>query len=103
RLPGFSKARRNIVKYIMLKGVNDSEAEARELVRLIAGLPAKVNLIPFNPWPGSTYEPSGGTALHGFARIMNDAGFAAPVRTPRGREILAACGQLKTESRRERV
>jgi 23S rRNA (adenine2503-C2)-methyltransferase len=103
RYPGASNARRITFEYIMLKGVNDSEAEARELVRLIAGLPAKVNLIPFNPWPGSSYEPSGRAALERFARIVNDAGFAAPVRTPRGQDILAACGQLKTESRRERV
>ncbi|HET6607190.1 MAG TPA: 23S rRNA (adenine(2503)-C(2))-methyltransferase RlmN [Rhodopila sp.] len=103
RYPGASNARRITFEYIMLKGINDSESEARELVRLIAGLPAKVNLIPFNPWPGSSYEPSGRTALERFARIVNDAGFAAPVRTPRGQDILAACGQLKTESRRARV
>jgi 23S rRNA (adenine2503-C2)-methyltransferase len=86
-----------------LKGINDSEAEARELVRLIAGMPAKVNLIPFNPWPGSTYEPSAKVALERFAEIVNAAGFAAPIRTPRGQEILAACGQLRTENRRERA
>ncbi len=103
RYPGASNARRITFEYIMLKGVNDSEAEARELVRLIAGLPAKVNLIPFNPWPGSEYEPSTKAALDRFARIVNDAGFAAPVRTPRGQDILAACGQLRTESRRERA
>jgi len=103
RYPGASNARRITFEYIMLKGVNDSEAEARELVRLIAGLPAKVNLIPFNPWPGSNYEPSTKAALDRFARIVNDAGFAAPVRTPRGQDILAACGQLRTESRRERA
>jgi 23S rRNA (adenine2503-C2)-methyltransferase len=103
RYPGASNARRITFEYIMLKGINDSEADARELVRLIAGLPAKVNLIPFNPWPGSSYEPSGKAALDRFARIVNDAGFAAPVRTPRGQDILAACGQLRTESRRERV
>ena len=87
----------------MLKGVNDSEAEARELVRLIAGLPAKVNLIPFNPWPGSRFEPSTPSAIARFARIVNDSGFSAPVRTPRGRDILAACGQLRTDSQRERA
>jgi 23S rRNA (adenine2503-C2)-methyltransferase len=103
RYPGASNARRITFEYIMLKGVNDSEAEARELVRLIAGLPAKVNLIPFNPWPGSSYESSSKGALDRFARIVNDAGFAAPIRTPRGQDILAACGQLKTESRRERA
>ena len=103
RYPSASNARRITFEYIMLKGLNDSEAEARELVRLIAGLPAKVNLIPFNPWPGSAYEPSTRPALDRFAKVINDAGFSAPVRTPRGRDILAACGQLRTESRRERA
>jgi 23S rRNA (adenine2503-C2)-methyltransferase len=100
RYPGATNARRITFEYVMLRGVNDSEADARELVRLIAGIPAKVNLIPFNPWPGSTYEPSSGNALHRFAKIVMDAGFASPIRTPRGQDILAACGQLKTESRR---
>ncbi|MBN8874718.1 MAG: 23S rRNA (adenine(2503)-C(2))-methyltransferase RlmN [Rhodospirillales bacterium] len=103
RYPTASNARRITFEYVMLKGVNDSEAEARELVRLIAGLPAKVNLIPFNPWPGSAYQPSSMSTVMKFARIVNDAGFAAPVRQPRGRDILAACGQLRTESRRERA
>jgi 23S rRNA (adenine2503-C2)-methyltransferase len=103
RYPSASNARRITFEYVMLKGVNDSDAEARELVRLIAGLPAKVNLIPFNPWPGSAYEPSTTATLARFARIVNDAGFAAPVRQPRGRDILAACGQLRTDSRRERL
>ena len=103
RYPGASNARRITFEYVMLRGVNDSEAEARELVRLIRGLPAKVNLIPFNPWPGSAYEPSSGNALHRFARIVMDAGFASPIRTPRGADILAACGQLKTESERRRA
>lgn len=103
RYPGASNARRITFEYVMLKGINDSVAEARELVRLIAGLPAKVNLIPFNPWPGSAFEPSSKAAIDRFARIVNDAGFSAPVRTPRGRDILAACGQLRTDSRRERV
>ncbi len=103
RYPGSSNARRITFEYVMLKGVNDSEAEARELVRLIAGLPAKVNLIPFNPWPGSKYETSTPAAVARFARIVNDAGISAPVRTPRGRDISAACGQLKTDSRRERA
>ena len=102
RYPGASNARRITFEYVMLRGVNDSEAEARELVRLIAGLPAKVNLIPFNPWPGSQYEPSGNAVVERFSKIVNDAGFSAPIRTPRGRDILAACGQLRTESRRER-
>jgi 23S rRNA (adenine2503-C2)-methyltransferase len=102
RYPGASNARRITFEYVMLKGINDSEADARELVRLIAGLPAKVNLIPFNPWPGSAYEPSSGNALHRFARIVMDAGFSSPIRTPRGQDILAACGQLKTDSERVR-
>ena len=100
RYPGASNARRITFEYVMLRGVNDSEAEARELVRLIAGMPAKVNLIPFNPWPDSPYQTSTPAAIDRFARIVNDAGYAAPVRTPRGRDILAACGQLRTESRR---
>jgi len=103
RYPGASNARRITFEYVMLRGVNDTEADARELVRLIAGLPAKVNLIPFNPWPGARFEPSTRAALDRFAQIVNDAGFAAPVRTPRGRDILAACGQLRTESRRTRA
>jgi 23S rRNA (adenine2503-C2)-methyltransferase len=102
RYPGATNARRITFEYVMLRGINDGEAEARELVRLIAGIPAKVNLIPFNPWPGSTYEPSSGNALHRFAKIVMEAGFASPIRTPRGQDILAACGQLKTESQRVR-
>jgi len=100
RYPGASNARRITFEYVMLKDINDSEAEAHELVRLIAGIPAKVNLIPFNPWPGSSYEPSSGNQLARFARIVQDAGFASPIRAPRGRDILAACGQLRTESKR---
>ncbi len=102
RYPGATNARRITFEYVMLRGVNDSEADARELVRLIRGMPAKVNLIPFNPWPGSSYESSTGNALHRFARIVSEAGFSAPIRTPRGQDILAACGQLRTESRRVR-
>ncbi|MGI4951267.1 MAG: 23S rRNA (adenine(2503)-C(2))-methyltransferase RlmN [Janthinobacterium lividum] len=102
RYPGASNARRITFEYVMLRGVNDSEAEARELVRLIAGIPAKVNLIPFNPWPGSAYEPSTNNALHRFAAIVSEAGFSSPIRTPRGQDILAACGQLKTESVKSR-
>ncbi len=96
RYPGASNARRITFEYIMLKGLNDSETDARALVHLIAGLPAKVNLIPFNPWPGSTYEPSTPAALKKFASIVMDAGYASPIRTPRGQDILAACGQLKS-------
>jgi 23S rRNA (adenine2503-C2)-methyltransferase len=103
RYPAASNARRITFEYVMLKGINDSEADARELIRLIAGIPAKVNLIPFNPWPGSPYETSTGNAIDRFAKIVMDAGFSSPVRTPRGRDILAACGQLRTESRRERA
>ncbi len=102
RYPGASNARRITFEYVMLRGVNDSEAEARELVRLIAGIPAKVNLIPFNPWPGSAYEPSTRAALLRFAAIVSEAGFASPIRAPRGQDILAACGQLRTESRKVR-
>jgi 23S rRNA (adenine2503-C2)-methyltransferase len=96
RYPGASNARRITFEYVMLKGINDSETDARALVYLIAGLPAKVNLIPFNPWPGSTYETSTPAAIRRFADIVMDAGYASPVRTPRGQDILAACGQLKS-------
>jgi 23S rRNA (adenine2503-C2)-methyltransferase len=102
RYPGASNARRITFEYVMLRGVNDSEAEARELVRLIRGMPAKVNLIPFNPWPGSPYKTSTSEAIHRFADVLNAAGYASPIRRPRGRDILAACGQLKTESERRR-
>ena len=102
RYPGASNSRRITFEYVMLRGVNDSEADARELVRLIAGIPAKVNLIPFNPWPGSAYLPSTREQLDRFAGIVMEAGFSSPVRTPRGRDILAACGQLRTESERVR-
>ncbi len=103
RYPAASNARRITFEYVMLKGVNDSEADARELVRLLDGIPAKVNLIPFNPWPGSPYETSSNNAIHRFARIVQEAGYASPIRAPRGRDILAACGQLKTESERKRA
>ncbi len=96
--PGSSNARRITFEYVMLKGINDSPAEARELVRLLKGIPAKVNLIPFNPWPGAPYECSSNAAISAFADIVNDAGYSSPVRAPRGRDILAACGQLKSES-----
>jgi 23S rRNA (adenine2503-C2)-methyltransferase len=96
RYPGASNARRITFEYVMLKGVNDSEADARGLVKLIAGLPAKVNLIPFNPWPGSAYEVSTPAAIRKFADIVMNAGYASPIRTPRGQDILAACGQLKS-------
>lgn len=89
-------------EYVMLKGVNDSDADARELVKLLAGIPAKINLIPFNSWPGSIYECSSNNRIRAFAGIVESAGYASPVRTPRGRDILAACGQLKTVSERTR-
>ena len=100
--PGASNARRITFEYVMLKGVNDSLADARELVRLIAGIPAKINLIPFNAWPGAPYECSEWGQIEKFAEIVNRAGYASPVRTPRGRDIMAACGQLKSESLRAR-
>jgi 23S rRNA (adenine2503-C2)-methyltransferase len=96
--PGASNARRITLEYVMLKGVNDSPSDARELVRLVAGIPAKVNLIPFNPWPGAPYECSPDAAIKAFSDIVFAAGYSAPVRTPRGRDILAACGQLKSAS-----
>jgi 23S rRNA (adenine2503-C2)-methyltransferase len=102
RYPSASNARRITFEYVMLKGINDTPADAHELVRLISGMPAKVNLIPFNPWPGSVYETSTPAVIDRFANIVMDAGFASPVRSPRGRDILAACGQLRTESRRQR-
>jgi 23S rRNA (adenine2503-C2)-methyltransferase len=100
--PGSSNARRITFEYVMLKGVNDSPTEARELVRLLKGMPAKVNLIPFNPWPGAPYECSTDAAIAAFSDIVFNAGYSAPVRTPRGRDISAACGQLKSESVRAR-
>ncbi|MGD9845654.1 MAG: 23S rRNA (adenine(2503)-C(2))-methyltransferase RlmN [Variibacter sp.] len=94
--PGLSNARRITFEYVMLKGVNDSIAEAKALVRLLKGIPAKINLIPFNPWPGSRYECSDWEQIEKFSQVVFDAGYASPVRTPRGRDILAACGQLKS-------
>lgn len=96
--PGLSNARRITFEYVMLKGVNDSLAEARALVRLLSGIPAKINLIPFNPWPNTRYECSDWETIERFADVVNRAGYASPVRTPRGRDILAACGQLRSES-----
>jgi 23S rRNA (adenine2503-C2)-methyltransferase len=100
--PGSSNARRITFEYVMLKGINDSPADARELVRLVAGIPAKVNLIPFNPWPGAPFECSADPVIAAFSDIVFAAGYSAPVRTPRGRDILAACGQLKSTSVRRR-
>jgi 23S rRNA (adenine2503-C2)-methyltransferase len=101
--PSLSNARRITFEYVMLKGVNDSLAEARELVRLLAGIPAKINLIPFNPWPGAPYECSDWAQIERFADVVNKAGYASPVRTPRGRDIHAACGQLKSASVKQRA
>lgn len=98
--PGINNARRITFEYVMLDGINDSDADARELVRLLRGIPAKVNLIPFNPWPGSPYERSSWKRIEAFSKIVMDAGYASPVRTPRGEDILAACGQLKSASQR---
>jgi 23S rRNA (adenine2503-C2)-methyltransferase len=96
--PGLSNARRITFEYVMLKDVNDSLADAKALVRLLAGIPAKINLIPFNPWPGTAHECSDWEQIERFAEVVNRAGYASPVRTPRGRDIMAACGQLKSES-----
>jgi 23S rRNA (adenine2503-C2)-methyltransferase len=105
--PGASNAKRITFEYVMLKGVNDSIDDAKELVRLLKGIPAKINLIPFNPWPGSKYECSDWEQIEKFSQVVFDAGYASPVRTPRGRDILAACGQLKSAteklSARERM
>jgi 23S rRNA (adenine2503-C2)-methyltransferase len=101
--PGVSNARRITFEYVMLKGVNDSLAEARHLVQLLKGIPAKINLIPFNPWPGSQYECSDWDQIERFSEYVFNAGYSSPVRTPRGRDILAACGQLKSETEKLRA
>ncbi|HWF01227.1 MAG TPA: 23S rRNA (adenine(2503)-C(2))-methyltransferase RlmN [Caulobacteraceae bacterium] len=101
--PGLSNARRVTFEYVMLDGVNDSDAHVHALVKRLAGIPAKINLIPFNPWPGAPYRCSSGNRIHAFADIVNRAGYASPIRTPRGRDILAACGQLKSESEKLRA
>jgi 23S rRNA (adenine2503-C2)-methyltransferase len=105
--PGLSNARRITFEYVMLKGVNDSIDDAKALIRLLKGIPAKINLIPFNPWPGSKYECSDWEQIEKFSEVVFNAGYASPVRTPRGRDILAACGQLKSAteklSARERM
>lgn len=98
--PGLSNARRITFEYVMLKGINDSPADARALVRLLEGVPAKINLIPFNPWPGAPYERSTDRAIQIFGDLVNNAGYASPVRTPRGEDIMAACGQLRSDSLR---
>jgi len=100
--PGLSNARRITFEYVMIKDVNDSLADAKGLVQLLKGIPAKINLIPFNPWPGTNYQCSDWETIEAFADYVNRAGYASPIRTPRGRDILAACGQLKSESERMR-
>jgi 23S rRNA (adenine2503-C2)-methyltransferase len=101
--PGLSNAKRITFEYVMLKGVNDTIADAKELVRLLAKIPAKINLIPFNPWPGAPYECSDWEQIEKFAEVVNRAGYASPVRSPRGRDIMAACGQLKSASVKQRA
>ncbi len=96
--PDLSNAKRVTFEYVMLNGVNDSLAEARDLVRLLRGVPAKINLIPFNPWPGAPYACSDWETIEAFAEVLNRAGYASPIRTPRGRDIFAACGQLRSDS-----
>jgi 23S rRNA (adenine2503-C2)-methyltransferase len=101
--PGLSNAKRITFEYVMLKGVNDSIADAKELVRLLAKIPAKINLIPFNPWPDAPYECSDWERIEKFGEVVNRAGYASPVRSPRGRDIMAACGQLKSASVKQRA
>ena len=101
--PGLSNSKRITFEYVMLKGVNDSEAEARDLVKLISGIPAKINLIPFNSWPGSSYECSDWEQIEKFGDIINRGGYASPIRTPRGEDISAACGQLKSDTKKIRA
>ena len=101
--PGLSNSKRITFEYVMLKGVNDSEAEARDLVKLISGIPAKINLIPFNSWPGSLYECSDWEQIEKFGDIINRGGYASPIRTPRGEDISAACGQLKSDTKKVRA
>ena len=98
--PELSNARRVTIEYVMLKDVNDSDADAREMIRLLEGIPSKINLIPFNPWPGSRYETSDPVRVERFGEILRKAGLVATTRNPRGRDIAAACGQLKSESER---
>jgi 23S rRNA (adenine2503-C2)-methyltransferase len=100
--PRAANSERITFEYVMLKDINDSDADARRLVRLIAGIPAKINLIPFNAWPGAPYERSDPDRIAAFADLVNRAGYASPVRTPRGEDIMAACGQLRSASERAR-
>ncbi|MEM7653866.1 MAG: radical SAM protein, partial [Pseudomonadota bacterium] len=98
RYPGVNNARRITFEYVMLDGINDSDADARQLVKLLKGIPAKLNLIPFNAWPGAPFTCSAPERIERFAQIVMDAGYSSPVRRPRGSDIMAACGQLKSES-----
>ena len=100
--PKVSNSERITFEYVMLKGVNDSDEDARRLVQLIKGIPAKINLIPFNEWPGSPFERSDWKQINSFADIIYKAGYASPIRTPRGEDIMAACGQLKSASEKKR-
>jgi 23S rRNA (adenine2503-C2)-methyltransferase len=100
--PGLSNSERITFEYVMLDGVNDSKEDAHRLVELIKGIPAKINLIPFNEWPGAPYRRSSGNRIHAFADIIHNAGYATPIRTPRGEDIMAACGQLKSASEKQR-
>jgi len=101
--PSLGNSKRVTFEYVMLKGVNDTLAEAKALVKLLSGVPAKINLIPFNPWPSTPYECSDWDTIERFAEVVNRAGYASPIRTPRGRDILAACGQLRSESVKQRA
>ncbi len=100
--PGLSNSERITFEYVMLQGVNDTKEDAYRLVELLRGIPAKVNLIPFNEWPGAPYKRSSGNRIHAFADIIHNAGYASPIRTPRGEDIMAACGQLKSATERAR-
>jgi len=103
KYPGASNAKRITFEYVMLKGINDTITDAKKLVKLLGGIPSKINLIPFNPWPGTDYECSDWEQIEAFAEVINRAGYASPIRTPRGRDIMAACGQLKSESEKVRA
>jgi len=100
--PGLSNSERITFEYVMLDGVNDTKEDAYRLVELIKGIPAKINLIPFNEWPGAPYKRSSGNRIHTFADIIHNAGYASPIRTPRGEDIMAACGQLKSATEKQR-
>ena len=102
KYPTLSNSQRITFEYVMLRDINDSDADAKRLVSLISGIPAKINLIPFNPWPGSPYQRSTPQRIISFAQIVNRAGYASPVRSPRGEDIMAACGQLKSDSARNK-